>query len=117
MITGLVSLCLVAFWAAFTGNLIASLAGKERYSQEFYYSSIHLQVNSGYKVFIILFPLRLVKLINIKKYVYVFILVYTPKLPIESLEELAESKVYLPLIEAGTVPHTLFRVNTLPIYF
>ena len=46
-----------------------------------------------------------------------FILVYTPKLPIESLEELAESKVYLPLIEAGTVPHTLFRVNTLSIYF
>ena len=49
MIAGLMSLCLVAFWAAFTGNLIASLAGKERYSQDFCYSSIdlHLQVNSG----------------------------------------------------------------------
>ena len=34
-------------------------------------------------------------------------------MPIASLEDLAASDVYLPMIEAGTVPHTLFKVNEL----
>ena len=44
----------------------------------------------------------------------IFVAVYKPKLPLQSIDELSRSADYYPIIQHGTVHQTLYQVSKLP---